>query len=198
MGLKIFAGDKTYRDTSMVMNHNFLDFVNPDKKNECNINLQGDYFQTRESAPLIREWCNKSVQKDNIINNNPFKKRYNNNNDVFIHVRLDDARQFAPSFEYFDTILGKLEFDVGYISSDTIRDPLCEKLITKYNLIPLNLDEIKTIQFGSTCKTIILSNGTFSWMLGVLAFFSKIYNPIRKREWHGDIFVFPDWTSCKW
>jgi hypothetical protein len=48
--------------------------------------------------------------------------------------------------------------------------------------------------FASTCNHIVLSGGTFSWLIGFLAFFSKsIYYPRIKNKWYGDIFIFPHW-----
>ena len=41
----------------------------------------------------------------------------------------------------------------------------------------LHYNEIDTIQFGSTCKNIILSHGSFSAMIGNLSFYSNIYYP---------------------
>jgi hypothetical protein len=37
-----------------------------------------------------------------------------------------------------------------------------QRQIKKYNLIPYNNNEIDTIMFGSTCKNVILTSGTFS------------------------------------
>jgi hypothetical protein len=62
----------------------------------------------------------------------------------------------------------------------------------------IDLDEVKTIMFASTCKNIILSGGTFSWLMGFLAFYSeKIYYPKIKNTWYDDIFVFNDWVQVK-
>jgi hypothetical protein len=72
---------------------------------------------------------------------------------------------------------------------------MCIALINKYKLQPVKDTEVKTIMFGSTCKNIILSNGTFSWMVGLLGFYSKIYYPKIKNSWHGNIFVFPEWKQ---
>jgi hypothetical protein len=70
---------------------------------------------------------------------------------------------------------------------------MCIALINKYKLKIIKDTEVKTIMFGSTCKNIILSNGTFSWLVGLLGFYSNIYYPQIKNKWHGDIFVFPEW-----
>jgi len=53
--------------------------------------------------------------------------------------------------------------------------------------------------FASTCNNLILSGGTFSWLIGFLAFYSKnIYYPLdNKNKWYGDIFIFPEWTGIE-
>ena len=120
------------------------------------------------------------------------------NNDVFIHVRLGDIQdKWNNSFEYYNSILEKMSFDKGYISSDTIDSEICVKLIDKYNLNIINENEVKTIMFASTCTNIVLSGGTFSWLIGFLAFYSKyIYYPMDKKDkWYGDIFVFDEWIG---
>ena len=50
--------------------------------------------------------------------------------------------------------------------------------------------------FGSTCNTIILSGGTFSWLIGFFAYYSKNINyPINNNKWYGDIFIFNNWIG---
>ena len=49
--------------------------------------------------------------------------------------------------------------------------------------------------FASTCKNVILSSGTFSWLIGLLSYYSNIYYPKIYVKWHGDIFVFSEWTE---
>jgi hypothetical protein len=92
-------------------------------------------------------------------------------------------------------VLSLILFETGYISSDSIDHEICKKLILKYKLIIYNDNEINTIQFASTNKYIILSSGTFSWLIGIFSFFSEVYYPKIKVIWHGDIFVFPKWKE---
>ena len=68
----------------------------------------------------------------------------------------------------------KLDFNNGYISSDSIQNETCKYFIKKYNLNIVNYNEVKTIMFGSTCNNIILSGGTFSWLIGFFAFYSEV------------------------
>ena len=92
-----------------------------------------------------------------------------------------------------------IEFDKGYISSDSPDHEICIKLLEKYpKLSTINYDEINTIQFGSTCNTIIVSHGSFSAVIAYLAFYSAIYYPeydTSKPMWHGDMFSLPYWNK---
>ena len=47
----------------------------------------------------------------------------------------------------------------------------------------LNINPIETIQFGSTCKNIILSHGSFSAVIGYLGFYSNIYYMNKNSTW---------------
>jgi hypothetical protein len=50
--------------------------------------------------------------------------------------------------------------------------------------------------FGSTCKNIILSGGTFSWLIGFLSpNNSNVFYPDIKKRWYGDIFNFKNWKK---
>ena len=117
----------------------------------------------------------------NIISNNKFNNRYNNNNDVFIHIRAADIFQghppVIPTEEYFEYVLNELnqlkDISTIYLSSDKISDNLCQNLIKKYNITIYNSNKFDTILFGSTCKYIILSSGSYSFMIGLFAFYSK-------------------------
>ena len=101
----------------------------------------------------------------------------------------------------YNKVIEDIQFTNGYISSDSLDHPICNELIQKYNLKPLLTEDcIDIIMFGSTCKNIILSNGTFSWMIGALGYHSTIYypDPKLKQSWHGDIFVFEDWNKVQY
>jgi hypothetical protein len=90
----------------------------------------------------------------------------------------------------------KIGFNKLYIATDDTSHEIIKNITSEYNLAEIvNLNDINTIQFGSTCKNIILSQGTYSAMIGYLAFFSNIYYTILDEVniWHGDIFSIPNW-----
>ena len=79
----------------------------------------------------------------------------------------------------------------GYIATDSPNHENIKYLTEKYNLTLVTYNEHDTILFGSTCKDVILSLGTFSWMLGLFSFYCEnIYymNPRCVKYWHGPIF----------
>lgn len=160
-----------------------------------NIELQHNYCQTPFTANLIINHLKKN--QSIIENHNPYKNRYNTNNDVYIHVRLGDVTQNNPGIKYYSTVLDSLNFTNGYISSDNINHPLCKELIQNYRLQVLFMTEIKTWQFASTCKYLVLSNGTFSWAVGALGFYSSVYYPQIKKQWHGNIFNKELWNEIE-
>ena len=192
LGIPLYTtGSSIYNDTYTINNNtvNFI-FENPDLFKNKNVILN-DFLQTPVTAKYIKSLINEN--KENIIKINPFD--YNNNN-VFVHIRLGDiTNNFSHPFEYYDKSLSNLKFDKGYISSDTISHNICKKLIEKYNLTIFNSNEVETIQFGSSCKHIVLSTGTFSWYIGAFSFESDVYYPEIKKVWHGDIFVFSEWKK---
>lgn len=250
MGIELYVnGKNTFDKTIEFKDEYFEEYLfdettetNDDEKH--NICVDKIFLQTESTARYIKEQL--YLNKDNIIDANPFKEKYQNNNDIFIHIRLGDiitTYNYVPQgFEkYLRNTLNKAitkenniwkdkmqnkkvknlhltkkmmynlmntkqkyqetespKWNV-YIASDTLQHPICQNLIKDFqnicNVKTVNDTPIQTIQFASTCKHIILSNGTFSWLIGVLGFYSDVYFPTIKIKWHGDIFVFPDWNE---
>ena len=60
----------------------------------------------------------------------------------------------------------------------------------------IQYDEVETIMFGSTCKYIILTGGSFSYIIGLFGFFSKIYYLKGLNTWYPpELFHIDDWTE---
>jgi len=210
LGIELFKDGKMYYDHYIELNEELFQRV-VEGGSSVPYNIFTDFFyQTPFIAKYLREYLCDSLRKIRIIKKNPFKSRYDKNNDVFIHLRIKGAAwDYFPDYPFVDLALSHLYrltltprgwFNSGYgkiyLATDQFDHPVCIKLCRKYDMIPVEADEIKTIQFGSTCRHIILSNGTFGWVTGVLGFFSRVYHPNMKLkpQHHGDIFVFDDWS----
>ena len=201
LGIQLYThGKNEYRSTIEITDDNCLDYLIHHKPARANINTNNHYFQTPEVTRYIYQCLTSEPQKNSIMNTNKYKERYNNNNDLFVHLRLGDAYYLHPNIEYYDEAISKChDFTNGYISTEphSYTHPLCQELIRKYKLKPLptNLDEVNTIMFASTCKNIVLSNGSFSWTMGALGFYSKVIYPELIELWTGDIYVIPEWIE---
>jgi hypothetical protein len=194
--------EQPFQETIKFTDENFFDLITGPPIHKNLLLCNDMWCQTKEFVFYLRDYFNEPPQKDRILVSNPFAHRYNNNvdnnknNDVFVHVRLGDVTDVhSLPFEYYDKALQNIKsFSKGYISSDSIGHPICEKLIEKYDLTPVQWDVVETIQFASTCRHLVLSLGTFSWLVGFLAYFSDdVQYPFDKKPWHGDIFVFQEW-----
>jgi hypothetical protein len=192
LGIELFEGENTYKNIALITVDNFYNIIKYSTALNSNLRFN-TYFQTPEFSLFIYAYFN--TIKDSIMKANIFKNRYQNNNDVFVHIRLGDVTEHNPGYDYYDSVLSKLTFDSGYIASDTIDDEICQRLIIKYKLSYINLREHHMIMFASVCKHIVLSHGTFSWLFGAMAFFSDIYYSGKKATWHGDIFNIPTWIK---
>ena len=146
--------------------------------------------------------------KDFVINYrsdilNHFNLKYNNidNKDMFIHVRLGDVPNLTPGLNYYIESIKSIDFNNGYISSDSLEHNIPKYLIKKFGLIPYINNPIDTINFAKNFNNIILSKGTFSWWIGLLSKAENIIFPKEKTDWpnpphwHGNIFVFDDWKT---
>lgn len=198
LGVELFFGDKeTNEKTVIIHNDNFLDYImnNEIITNYC-FKIQKDtYFQTKPFCLFLKKLYEKEEIRNKIIHKNQFNIRYNNNNDLFVHIRLGDVTHLTPGYEYYDYVIGRIQFTNGYISSDSIHNKIVTDLVTKYKLKVIQTNEVDTIKFASTCKHLILSHGTFSWLIGFLGFYSNVFYPKIQTQWHGDIFTFPEWNE---
>ena len=158
------------------------------------------FFQTPDLARFLRRHLQQpDVQAQIARANARYRHRYRNNTDVFVHVRLGDAADAAPPLAYFERALAAVgRYTRGYIASDDLRHPICRRLAENHHLTPLvDAGPVETLQWASTCRSLVLSAGTFSWLMGALAFHAEhVYHPNTSTlpAWHGDIYVFDDWT----
>jgi hypothetical protein len=197
LGIELFSGSNSYKNIKVLTDDNYFDIYNSDNLNS-NLNPNKNYFQTTKITNLLYNYLREDKIKSNIIGSNPFKHRYKNNNDLFIHIRLTDAANFNPGITYYINAIKKINFDALYISTDDKNNYMVKKLLKIYRKSELiDFGEIHTFQFASTCKHIILSHGSFSATIGYLSFFSNVYYPeyMPGKIWHGDMFSIDNWIK---
>lgn len=200
LGIPLFSGKKSYGDTLSVNDKNYEHIYGLDT---IHANISSDaYLQTHAIATRMYSYFRTPEIQTSILEKNPFNERFNNNNDVYIHIRLTDAEKHNPGIEYYLKALSMIEFDNIHISSDNLNHDIIYEILTKYPDCTY-IEEYgpeETLQFASSCKYVILSHGSFSAMIGHLAFYSKVIFPTYGRNrpnWFGDIFYMDDWTDIE-
>ena len=93
-----------------------MDYYNGKIKVNSNLDANESYFQQEKITNLIM--TNLRLNKEYIMSKNPFKQNYNNNNDVFLHIRLGDAIKWNVGIHYYDRCLKMLKYDRIFIASD--------------------------------------------------------------------------------
>lgn len=197
IGIELFSGSKSYTNIQELTDDNYFTIYNCD---DLSYNLQPnkEYFQTKEITNLLYNYLHTDKVRSKIIENNPFKDRYNKNNDLFVHIRLTDVAHLNPGITYYINAIKNIAFDDLYISTDDKNNSMIYEIIQLYPSAKLiECNEITTFQFGSTCKHIVLSHGSFSATIGYLSFFSNVYYPEYEsgKIWYGDMFSINHWIK---
>ncbi len=206
LGIKLFSGSNVHNACIQLNDHNYFAIHNCDELNH-NLDPNSHYFQTKEITNMLHNHLHSGVVKSNIIEKNPFSSRYNANNDLFVHVRLTDAAQWNPGIDYYLRTIRPIHYDHMYISTDDVNHSFVQTLLTLPNSTLINYDEITTIQFGSTCKHLVLSHGSFSAVIGYVSYFSTMYYQEYNHPgpnlldysiniWYGDMFSINGWVKC--
>jgi len=203
LGIPLYSGSKSFQENRLLDSDAKMEALlqEIDSSNfvlQTNLIMQGDiYCQTREMTNRIFNYLRSERIRDAIIQNNIVRYRYQKNDDIFVHIRLGDVADKNPGFAYYEKVLKSLEtkgYDRIFLSSDSPSHPICQKIFMGFrNTSFLQVEEIQTIQFASTCRHVVLSHGSFSAIIGYLSFFSEVYYPAYDPEkiWYGDMFSVP-------
>ena len=198
LGLRLFSGTRSHPYTVQLTEDNYFQLLEGETL-QCNLDPNWNYFQKADTIRLIRSFLHDS--KESIMGNNSFAARYATNNDAFVHVRLTDTKNSNPGLVYYLKALSASTFDTLYIATDDFDDDVIKGLVDAYPSAELlRKSEVETIQFGSTCKHVILSHGTFSAVIGYLSYCSNVFYPQHcdTRIWYErTMFDMPDWRVVK-
>lgn len=197
LGITLYSGTQMYENMVELNDDNYFAALH---QSNLSVNLDPNqaYFQTRDISRMIHSYLNYAPIKNKIIANNPYQNRYANNDDIFIHIRLSDVAQHNPGIQYYLYAISRLPSTNVYIATDDPTHNIITQLLSSVpNTYLYDGDEIHTIQFGSTCKYVILSHGSFSSTIGYLSFFSNVYYPEYDHIWFGNMFSIDGWVEIK-
>ena len=181
LGIELHHGPNKYNQTNRVTDKEVLELMTEPKTVRYNLNVNKTYCQTQGITDILFKELRLNMKS--IMDKNPYKERYENNNDLFLHIRLADAKKYNEGIDYYIHCINNIKHDALYIATDNFNDKMIKDIRGLYPAAKLvEKNPIQTIQFGSTCKYIALSHGTFSAMIGYLGFFSTVYYPIRKKS----------------
>lgn len=199
IGLQLFSGTHSYPNTTLLTEDNYFQILEGDTL-QCNLDPNWNFFQKNDTMTLVRTYLNTRF-KESITSKNPFNSRYATNNDAFVHVRLGDTKHSNPGLTYYLKALSMNTFDTLYIATDDFDDDVIKGLVDAYPAAKLlRTAEVETIQFGSTCKYVILSHGSFSAVIGMLSFWSDVLYPQHREGyiWYEtSSFDVPNWKVVK-
>jgi len=206
LGIPLFVGTHRYPTTRTIRDADFLPLLQSLQHSEEplteNLNANYDYFQTREISNLL--YTHLRVVQSSIRAANSFRERYGQNRDCMVHIRLTDTTHENPGYAYYASTIRSIlsSMDTLYVATDQPSHPMIAQLMTECRPPEgaahlVTLDEVETLQFGSTCKFLVLSNGSYSAVMGWLAFdATEIHYPKYKSQmWHGDMFSIPSWIE---
>lgn len=190
--IQVFSGAKEFAGPVIPVNdQNYMDLLYSPYVSDAHYRFV-DYFQLK---PLL---INHKQNIKNLYRTTPIAT---DPKEVFVAFRLGDAmfsRARLPK-EYYEDALTRL-YDEGcrggYITSENIDHPDVVYLINKFGLKPyVNHTPMEKINFGSSFNNLVLSEGSFSFWIGMLSNAKNVYMNDRRHiwTWHSDIFVYPEW-----
>jgi hypothetical protein len=190
LGIELFCGENKHNNSIWLTDHNYFHVLDS-KELHANLLTDDVYFQTPEISNLIYNHFRKEDIQPRIVQHNPFRHWYNNNNDLFVHVRLGDVAKYTPGLDYYVNAISEIKHENLFVSSDDYSHDIIKGIFSRFpHAKTINYEEVRTIQFGSTCKHVVLSHGSFSAVIGFLSFFSDVCYPEYEpgKIWFGDMF----------
>jgi hypothetical protein len=181
-------GVKIYEDQIEVRYRNFLKILQQD-----NINYGLNLICPCQDKDFVLDY------KQEILDQFDLQYNKHHKDDLFIHVRLGDCIKLnrVPNLDYYVQAIERTNFKKGYISSDTPSHEIINYLMSRFNLTLYENKRAETINFAKDFGNLVLSKGTFSWWVAFLSKAENIFYPVGGPRWHGDIFVFNEWTAIE-
>jgi len=159
-------GDTFAGNVVAVNDENFWVLYNEERLPGAHYLLSG-YFQKRTFLESIRPRLHEVLV---------IERRPGHEEDVFVHYRIgdlllyqrDSERIYTPR-QFFNEALKSLRYRKGYISTDSPDHPDYLYLVRKFGLEEVRMPPLETILFGKDFGRLVLSEYSFSGLIGYLS-----------------------------
>jgi len=191
LNIDFYEGENNDNGEIVIINDdNFLDLLDKDlSKNKLYFD---GYFQKKD---FILEYYD--YLENIFLNEIPLKK-----DGFLIHARLYSLPKIVTDFNYeyyskkIDIMINdNTNLKDNYIITDYPNSQIVIDLVKNYNLKLYHKNQYDDLLFSLKFDNLILSEGTYSFWVGVMSRSNNVicYDNISK--WHGDIFVNPKWIK---
>ena len=129
LGIRFKHGKQVYKVNALINDYNFL-YTLKEQITPCNVIIGEAWFHTNNFCQMIYEYFKNKKYKHFITHANKYKKRYKQNNDLFIHLRLGDVSDYNDNKDMYNRICNK----INNITYDKIRKGKfeCSSLLFKF------------------------------------------------------------------
>jgi hypothetical protein len=197
LGVPLWRGSKPLQGRYVKLTNGLLEELLTTKGKELPIRLWLDssdsYFQFPWFSNYLRVLFRGKFERSLRLAN-PWRDRFNANNDTFVHIRLGDMAEVGtrPAIDFIKAV--GIPRGHVFVSSESNNHVLVRHIVSHFSATLLDLNAVQTIQFGSTCAQLVLSDGTFSWTIGSMASLNAriVIVPRKNVEWSGNI-IHSDW-----
>lgn len=181
-----------------------LKYISGEKKIDCGrLEINDDnYFNylNKDEIEDLHYYFNGFFQLRNFVTNyqNDILKRYlysnvdkRSNDEFIVHLRMADIVSYVGNldYDYYKNSIQSMNKLKGYIISDEPNSILTNRLIDDFNLELYHKNEYDDFLFATGFNNMILSQGTYSFLIGFFSKAKNVYYSSRPPVWHGDIFL---------
>lgn len=186
--LKPIFGSKNNDGPKFLINDdNFMEYLDKEKV-PTNVYIFNGFYQKKE---FIKKY-EKDILKRYIYYNKPKRDGY------VIHLRQGDLLRcnFGDlGYDYYKTCIEQMDKRKGYITTDTPDSILSTRLINDFNLELYHKTDQEDFIFATEFDNVILSQGTWSALIGIFSGAKNVYYNSQPPVWHGDIFLHDRWKD---
>jgi hypothetical protein len=191
--IKTIYGENEFDSEPIIVNEtNFMDLLNSNEIENKKYHFDG-YFQMKEFFNQYEKEIKKRFLEVEMKHNDKFS----------IHYRLGDVESIFGDcpYEYFEkaiNILEKRGLKKGYLITDSPNHPKINRILNNFLQVELyHSSPMEDLIFGMAFDNLILSKGTYSFILGYNSKATSIYYEDVIWNWTPKIFLEEKWIKIE-